>query len=216
MADMTLADGIDLLQRRTKIVKILLVAGFLANLALLIGEIGELNGDILLGNPDPSPKEQLYNIALLAHSGVTLTTFVLFSMWIYRAAANVVVAGVGAFSFTPGWNVGWYFIPFANLVQPFRAMRQIWNASHGDGSDIDRGDPILTLWWTTWLASNMTANISVQLSWRATDLSVYQTSVYFGLASSAISLVLMVVGIRLVEFITAAQRDRLSSAHIFT
>lgn len=215
MAEMNLGDGIDLLQRRAKIVKALLIAGFAVTVALLIGELGELNGDVLLDNPDPSSIEQLYLAVLLASSLLTIITVIIFAMWIYRAAANVIAANINGFDFTPGWAVGWYFVPFANLVQPFLAMRQIWNASHFGGSDLDRGDPILTLWWTAWLTSNITANISMQLAWRSTSAEMYQVSLYLGIASSILSLVLFVVGMRLVERITEAQRDRLSSAHIF-
>lgn len=215
MAEMNLGDGIELLQRRAKIVKALLILGFAVTVALLIGEIGELNGDIVLGNPDPSPMEQFYIIILLANTAVALITVVFFAMWIYRAAANVVAADVPGFGFTPGWSVGWYFVPFANLVQPFVAMRQIWNASHSGGSDLDRGDTMLTLWWTLWLTSNITANISVQMSFRTTSVEMYNLSLYLGIASSILSLALFVVGMRLIESISAAQRDRLSSAHIF-
>lgn len=216
MAEMNLGDGIDLLQRRAKIVRTLLIVGFAVTVALLAGEIGEINGDIILDNPDPSPMERLYLAVLLANTLVSLTTVVLFAMWIYRAAANVVAAGIAGFDFTPGWAVGWYFVPFANLVQPFRAMRQIWNASHAGGSDLDRGDPILTLWWTVWLASNISANISIQMSFRATSAEMVNMSLYLGAISSVLSLVLFVVGMRLVERITEAQRDRLSPAHIFS
>jgi len=215
MAEMNLGDGIDLLQRRAKIVRNLLIVGFAVTVALLAGEIGEINGDIVLDNPDPSLMERLYFAVLLANTLVSLTTVVIFAMWIYRAAANVVAAGIAGFDFTPGWAVGWYFIPFANLVQPFRAMRQIWNASHAGSSDLDRGDPILTLWWTVWLASNISANISIQMSFRATSVEMLRTSLYLGAISSVLSLVLFVVGMRLVERITEAQRDRLSPAHIF-
>lgn len=215
MAEMSLGDGIDLLQRRAKIVKNLLIVGFAVTVALLAGEIGEINGDIVLANPDPSSMESLYLAVLLANTLVSLTTVVIFAMWIYRAAANVVAAGIAGFDFTPGWAVGWYFIPFANLVQPFRAMRQIWNASHAGGSDLDRGDPILTLWWTVWLASNITANISIQMSFRAASVEMVNASLYLGAISSVLSLVLFVVGMRLVERITDAQRDRLSPGHIF-
>ena len=215
MAELNLGDGIDLLQRRAKIVKTLLIVGFAVAVALLIGEIGELNGDIVLANPDPSPMERLYFVVLLANTLVSLITIVIFAMWIYRAAANVVAADIAGFDFTPGWAVGWYFIPFANLVQPFRAMRQIWNASHAGGSDLDRGDPILTLWWTAWLTSNITANISIQMSFRATSVEMLNVSLYLGIISSILSLVLFIVGMRLVERITEAQRDRLSPAHIF-
>lgn len=215
MAEMNLGEGIDLLQRRAKIVKGLLIVGFAVTVPQLIGELGELKGDIVVGNPAPSPMEQLYSVVLLANAAVALITVVAFAMWIYRAAANVVVAGVPGFNFTPGWAVGWYFIPFANLIQPFVAMRQIWNASHGGTSDLDRGDPILTLWWTAWLTSNINANISVQMSFRSTSAEMYDVSLYLGIASSILSLVLLIVGIRLIERITAAQRDQLSPAHIF-
>ncbi|WP_447753640.1 DUF4328 domain-containing protein [Sphingopyxis fribergensis] len=215
MAEMNLGDGIALLQRRAKIVRALLIAGFAVTVALLIGEIGELTGDIALGSPDPSPVEQLYLVILFANTIVSLTTVVFFAMWIYRAAANVVAADIPGFGFTPGWAVGWYFVPFANLVQPFIAMRQIWNASHSGGSDLDRGDPLLTLWWTLWLTSNISANISVQLSLRTPSPDMYQLSLYLGIASSVLSLALFVVGMRLVEYITVAQRDQLSPAHIF-
>lgn len=215
MAEMNLGDGIALLQRRAKIVRALLIAGFAVTVALLIGEIGELRGNIALGSADPSMIDQLYMVILFANTAVTLITIVFFAMWIYRAAANVVAADVPGFSFTPGWSVGWYFIPFANLVQPFVAMRQIWNASHSGGSDLDRGDPLLTLWWTLWLTSNITANISVQLSFRTTSIEMFRLSLYLGIASSVLSLALFIAGLRLLEAISAAQRDRLSPAHIF-
>ena len=212
---MGLGEGIALLQRRAKIVKALLIVGFAVAVATLIGEIAELNGDIMLGSPDPTPAEQLYWAVLISNSLVAITTIIFFSMWIYRAAANVVAAGVAGFDFTPGWSVGWYFIPFANLVQPFIAMRQIWNASHAGTDDLNRGHPILTLWWFSWLTSNITANISVQMSFRATTVETYYLALQISIISSILSLILMVVGLRLVERISAAQRDALSSAHIF-
>lgn len=215
MAELNVGDGIDLLQRRAKIVKALLIVGFAVTVATLIGEIGELSGDIRLDNPDPSTMEQFYLATLLTNTLVALTTVVFFAMWIYRAAANVVAADIAGFDFTPGWAVGWYFVPFANLVQPFLAMRKIWNASHTGGGDLNRGDPILTLWWAAWLTSNITANISMQIAWRSTSMEMYQLSTYLGIASSVLSLGLFVVGMRLVERITDAQRDRLSPAHIF-
>lgn len=215
MAEMSLGDGIDLLQRRAKIVRFLLIVGFATTVAVLIGEFGELGGSLHIENPDPSPMEQLYLIVLLISTLVTLITVVLFAMWIYRAAANVVAAATPGFDFTPGWAVGWYFIPFANLVQPFLAMRQIWNASHSGGTDLDRGAPILTLWWTLWLTSNISANISMQVGFRATNVEMYKLSVQIGALSSILSLALLIVGTRLVERLTAAQRDRLSPAHIF-
>ena len=141
MAEMGLAEGIDHLARRAKIVKALLAAGLLSLIAMLIGEIAELHGLINLDNADLDNAEGLYAAVLLANWLILILTYVVFGTWIYRAAANVDAASVPGFRFTPGWAVGWHFVPIANLFKPFGAMRQIWNASHGNETgDLDRGN----------------------------------------------------------------------------
>jgi hypothetical protein len=56
---------------------------------------------------------------------------------------------------TPGWCVGWYFVPFANLVRPVQVMSEIWRASDpesGEGAWISsRSTPLLALWWGPYL-----------------------------------------------------------------
>ncbi|WP_260583433.1 DUF4328 domain-containing protein [Sphingopyxis sp. PET50] len=216
MADMSLADGIDLLQRRARIVKALLVAGLALVIAQLFGEMGEYSGAIDLADPDPSPLVRLYSIALLMMILVTIATIVLFAMWIYRAAANVAAADVAGFDYTPGWAVGWYFIPFANLVKPFTAMRQIWNASHGGtGNELDQGNGLLTVWWATWLISNIANNIATRLQLGATSIEELQTGLMFGMVGSVVSVALYPAALQLVTRITAAQQERLTAANIF-
>lgn len=217
MAEMSLADGIDLLQRRAKIVKALLIAGFLLIAVVLVGQLGELQGSISLAENVPlTPAASLYAAATLADALLTFGTVVLFGMWIYRAAANVVAAEVPGFDYSAGWAVGWYFIPFANLVKPFTAMRQIWNASHGGaGDELDVGNGLLTLWWTTWLTSNIATNASVRFSMSTTSPDMVRLGLQLGIAGSLIALVLYPVAIRLVDRVTAAQRDRLTAASIF-
>jgi hypothetical protein len=217
MAEMSLAEGIDRLQRRAKIVKALLIAGFLLIAAVLVGQIGELQGMISLAEDVAlTPAASLYAIATLGDALLTIGTIILFGMWIYRAAANIVAAEVPGFDYTAGWAVGWYFIPFANLVKPFTAMRQIWNASHGGGGDqLDTGNGLLTLWWTTWLTSNIATNVSFRISMSATSPDTVRLGLQFGIVGSLIALVLYPVAIKLVDGITTAQRDRLTAAAIF-
>lgn len=217
MAEMTLTDGIDLLQRRAKIVKALLAAGMVLVVVVLLGEIAEYSGTIDLSDPEMPPLVQLYTAALLISFVVTIATIIVFAMWIYRAAANIVAAGVPGFDYTPGWAVGWYFIPFANLVKPFTAMRQTWNASHGGaGNELDRGHGLLTLWWATWLISNIANNISARMQISATSFEALQSSLVLGMVGSLVSLALYPAAYLIVDRITAAQRDRLTAAGIFT
>lgn len=93
---------------------------------------------------------------------VTLAVYVplvvLFCIWTYRSAANARALGAGGFEVSPGWAVGWYFIPFANLWMPFKAMSEIWRASRSElpeqvpGQWRDSGSGfILGSWWLAWI-----------------------------------------------------------------
>lgn len=216
MAEMTLGDGIDLLQQRAKIVKAMLVAGLALVALMLIGEIAELQGWISLDNAgDVTSPDGLYAGVLLANWLLLVATYVVFGMWIYRAAANVDAAMVPGFRYTPGWAVGWYFVPVANLYKPFDAMRQIWNASHGGGRDLDRGEPLLVYWWGLWILTGIATQFAFRLSLNSTNAADARSALEIETFSSALCLALYPLAYRLVDRTTRAQRERLTSAQIF-
>jgi hypothetical protein len=115
------------------------------------------------------------SVWLLAIGMLTLLKFpvytfavVTFLMWIYRAYTNLPALRSDSFEFSPGWAVGWWFIPFANLIKPFQAVRNLWNESDPDFdgdpgfmSGIQGGAPgFMAFWWGAWLLSNFVANIA--------------------------------------------------------
>lgn len=52
-----------------------------------------------------------------------------FLVWVYRANLNCRGFGARGMQFSPGWSVGFYFIPFLNFYYPYQAMKEIWRAS---------------------------------------------------------------------------------------
>lgn len=106
----------------------------------------------------------LYLLAFVA-------SLILVGTWIYRANANAHSIG-GELTIRPGWAVGWYFVPFANLVKPFQAMKETWLASHY-GSEWGRGDApdLLNWWWGFWLLSTILGNIAWRTESAAPGLS---------------------------------------------
>jgi hypothetical protein len=67
-------------------------------------------------------------------------------------------------SISPGWAVGWYFVPFANLVKPFHAMKEIWFASHpSEGGYEEKAPMILGWWWGLWIINNILGNIAFRI-----------------------------------------------------
>ena len=216
MAEMGLTEGIDLLQHRAKIVKAMLVGGLLLVVAMLIGEIAELQGRISLDDAaDITSPDGLYAAVLLANWLLLVATYIVFGMWIYRAAANVVAASIPGFDYTPGWAVGWYFVPIANLAKPFTAMRQIWNASHSGGSDLDRGEPLLIYWWGMWILTTIASNFAFRLSLNPENAADARSALEIETFSSVLCLALYPLAYLIIDRITRAQKERLVAAHIF-
>lgn len=179
---------------------------FLAVSALmLIGEIGELAGAIDL-EYGMGITEAVYALVLVASFPAFILTVVFVAMWIHRAHANVIEAGF-ATEFTPGWAVGWYFIPFANLFKPYQAMRELWNTSHGDHDNNGDGAPgRLKLWWGAWIVGNILNNISFRLLLEA-DAGETRVATAIGAAGSVFTIAAAWLVMRLINDITAAQRS---------
>lgn len=81
---------------------------------------------------------QLFNF-LSIPTGVLIN--ILLMIWVYRSVSNLVAFNVQGLRFTPGWAVGWFFLPFANLIINERT-RLIWGrrrnqflTAHGVGTE---------------------------------------------------------------------------------
>jgi Domain of unknown function (DUF4328) len=98
-------------------------------------------------------------VALIAFL-IYVASIIIVGMWIHRAHANLRLAGYTWLEFTPGWAVGWFFVPIANLFKPFQAMRELWNISMGlEDSFAAEADHHLKLWWGAWISGNIIANV---------------------------------------------------------
>jgi hypothetical protein len=91
---------------------------------------------------------------------VWLATVVVFLSWLYTAAANLPRLGVRSPRFSPGWAVGWFFVPVVNLVRPYQVLRDVWANSEpprresGDPNPRGvRGPLVIKLWWACCLLS---------------------------------------------------------------
>lgn len=83
---------------------------------------------------------------------VAWATLILAAVWIYRAAANMHAIHAPGMTTSPGWVVGWYFIPIANFWKPYQAMQEIHRASTGTPRQQPQSTPsLLRLWWLLWL-----------------------------------------------------------------
>lgn len=138
---------------------------------------------------------------------VLVACWVIIAMWIYRIASNTrFLAGANKMEYTPGWAVGWYFVPIANFWKPYQAMKEVWTLNVARDGGL--GAPVATLlplWWTLWIVWNLVSNFAGRMSWRATSFEQHDNALLGGMATDAIHVPLCIVLLLVVNRLYAAQ-----------
>lgn len=215
MTAYTAESGIATLMQRERIAAFSIYAVILIYALTVVGELLELGGGVDINSPDPDPLTMAYLAVLLANFAAFIGSVIAVAMWIHRAHANLHEAGYEPLTFTPGWAVGWYFIPIANLFKPFQAMRELWTTSLGVSDSYSASAPgNLSLWWGFWIVGNILGNVSTRLSFMG-DGSNLNVALALGIASS-----LCVIGSAwllrgIIRSVTAAQDHGLSAVSVF-
>lgn len=129
--------------------------GFMAGLVTLIAVLGNAAARDLV---TPAAVKGLAAINSLLAFGVFVASIVMILLWIHRAHANLRAIGLSELNYSPGWAVGSFFVPVVNLFVPFRAMRELFNRSHGEPAHFAAITvPDVNSWWPCYLVSNFLA-----------------------------------------------------------
>jgi hypothetical protein len=120
--------------------------------------------------------------------------------WIYRANLNARKMGAENMLFTPGWSIGWYFVPIANLWKPYQAMKEIWMATKNPQNwKTVSVSSLLPWWWFIWIVSNLIANASFKLAMKAEELNQLIMANIVTLASDVAGIVLSLIFLSIVK-----------------
>jgi hypothetical protein len=137
---------------------------------------------------------------------VLILTMIVFAVWIVRAHRNLPGLGGERLDVTPGWALGWFFIPIAWLWKPYKAMRTLWQASHNaprwDLEDVPFWVP---LWWAVWLLSNSADQVVTRLTLGADTYDELVSVTQLSIAVAGIGIVLDGLAMLLVSRIARAQ-----------
>jgi hypothetical protein len=176
------------------------LAGVAAVIALLAGGAAATNSDELSGL-------DLVNLIIgVPQLLITIVTGVVFLMWIYRANLNARGLGAQGMTFTPGWSVGYYFVPIMNLWKPYQAMKEIWQASeHPVSWSSAKPSSLLATWWGLWIASCILGQAAFRSSFSATTESAVMVSTVIGILTDLVDIPLCLVAMRMVREIIRMQ-----------
>lgn len=172
--------------------------------------IQDILGGVYHGNPDLSSiaaaSDLRQQIIGWVSTGVNIIGMILVLCWIYRVMANSWALTDLEMEFTPGWAIGWYFIPFANLIKPYHAMKEIWRENVASYEGEPRRNN-LPLWWGLWISTGIISQISMRMA-GSNNASVMMTGIQTSIVSDAMSIILNLVFLSIVHVVTTSQVAR--------
>lgn len=131
-----------------------------------------------------------------------ITGVIFYCIWKYRCACNARYFYGGPLLYTPGWCVGYYFIPIMMLFRPFQCMNDIYQKTYllfGGKSPF----ALLLTWWLTWIFSGVADRIA--LASKASEGFV---------VSSSLSLVSALLAIWVIFTLTRRQYEIISDPEL--
>ncbi|MCB2072321.1 MAG: DUF4328 domain-containing protein [Novosphingobium sp.] len=207
--------GLQILDRRTALARVTIGLYLVSWALVLLVQLAEAVGVYDFETAPESVSLMVVGLVLLLAALVSLASFVVIGIWIYRAHANLWSASGEGLQFKPGWAIGWYFIPIANLFKPFQAMRELSASSHGYADrygDAPQGE--LPSWWAGWIAGNALSMVSLRIAGIGGEAS---TPVTDGI--DALSTVCMLASawflLKIIEEVNRAQQTSLGVQETF-
>jgi hypothetical protein len=137
-------------------------------------------------------------------------TAVLWLVWLHRAYSNLVFVGSKRVRFSPTWAVGYWFIPFLNLVRAYQVMKDLWLRSDSrndrDGYDDLPAPVLLRGWWGVSVSWAALESLFAGLAHDARTAEQLSDATHMGIAVGGVGIVATVLAIRVVREIDRRQR----------
>lgn len=155
---------------------------------------------------DGEASDQRQRIVALMYLSVFIVSGFLILRWIHRSNYNARELGASDMEFTPGWSIGYYFIPILALWKPYQAMKEIWKASHNPSNwQSENTSSLLGIWWFLWIVTNILGQAVFRMSNGAEELPELMNLNLVSQASEMLSIPLALVTLLIVNKIHTAQ-----------
>lgn len=175
------------------------VAADVAGLALDVTGIGLMNAAEVgtLTDADAAVFDSLYGLVALLQLGLFLASAVAVLAWLSRVVENVPpLTGVTP-ARSPRGAIGWWFVPFANLVIPYQVVRDTLRQLRTSDA---RPEGLVLAWWLIWIVGNGVSNATLRLPQDTIDeLRTVFVVTAAGEAFAIVAGALLIVIVRAVE-----------------
>ncbi len=145
----------------------------------------------------------------LVYAPVLVATAVVFLVWFFRVRRNAEVFAPDLQRRGPGWAIGTWFIPVANLWMPRGVAVDIWAASRRDPYGLETAmrdrKLVLDLWWTAWVASLLFGRFAVKSYEKAEEPTAIRDALDRLIVADLLDIAAAVLAILFVRALTRMQ-----------
>lgn len=184
----------------------------------------EMVNDIIDGRSVNQVEAETNNLMILFAERARLLLMILaaipFWMWSYRSHRNLPALLAAPLSYSPGWTIGGWFIPFANLVIPFLVMQEIYRgstpraAARLTANRLGPSSVVVIFWWCFWIACGVVSTTGALIfnlqNFGAPDFQSLLLAVWLLIAASFLRLGAAVCIIQAMINIIRFQHERLA------
>ncbi|MGE3800694.1 MAG: DUF4328 domain-containing protein [Candidatus Kapaibacterium sp.] len=163
----------------------------------------------------------LYVVGQRVLTGIFLIAAITFLIWFYRARRNVDILEVEGVQYSPEATVGWWVVPLANFVVPFRVAREIWVASNPATYEPEK--PTLWLkddevgpvkrWWMFWLIFAIGERLGSKVYEDPETIAQFQEGVVASLVVSLLAVIAVWFAIKFIKGLYQRQEERYALIH---
>ncbi len=118
----------------------------------------------------------LVGLTAIAWFGAVFIALPFWLYWHYQAGQNLLYLGREDLDYGPVGQVIWWFVPFANLVVPYRCMEELYTRSQ-PGDEMNPPPALFLTWWLCWIGSNIASNLSGRIGDGGIYLDVFALGV---------------------------------------
>lgn len=146
-------------------------------------------------------RENIVAVLLLVAKVISGIYFIL---WFRRAYYNLSQL-TKLVSYSDGWAAGAWFVPILKLFRPYQIMNQLYVITPAlfkkngvkSHTEISKGN--IALWWTLWIMSTLSSNISGSIILFDQSLKSFKFSFYFDMLTTLLFIPLTLITTRIIR-----------------
>jgi len=194
----------------TQVVKVLTWAFIAVSVLSIISGFMQLQllSALLITEEEAAANENRQLMVGILYLAAFVISGIAYLVWVYRVNENCHEFAAKGMEFTPGWSVGWHFVPFMNIVRPHQIMQEVYQVSQDPTNWIRKpGSSAISWWWGLVIVDRIISNIAGRGFDLAETQSALKAATAGTMASNVVGIISALLLLHMINIISTLQNN---------